>query len=564
MSVTAQSTLARSCALAFFLLTLPRVSSAQFKAVTEEVSQPGRRIFRVDGVNYPRTDSGLQNALNELQGSCGSVILPANTSIEIAVSITIPSCSGGLNVLSGSGEMTVLRFTTPSARIVQSSGTVVKNLKIVSMQTTVAAGGEIFSQGTTNVEATGLTFSGGGSHITYKSVSNFTISNTRHLSLTAQGNAILLQGSDHGSIVDTDVEGFVAPASDGYYGGAIRVGNDSSHITIVNPTISDIDGTTVRDYAGVDISASHYVSILGGVLTGLKNGDGVVTEDGATDINISGTISTGNSNTAGAGSYGHNGDGFDIYNSARVNLSNCVGNDNGHLASNLQRGAEIYTSEDVTVSNCEFDDNGAEGVIVTGSPRTQLSNVTANGNRMAGVYFLRASGTVQVSGADVSLTDGIGFGLAWEPGTVIEIHSSQCKIASVTDGSHLVLTEPVGSAKSVTYAVESYEASLSSGTYDDNGSGGNNSGRGQTSDGIYLADATTASISNVTATDERSSGKTQMWGAEVQNQARAVFFHDDFVGNAAGEIQDAVGLSERFDRVQQDVPARCCAPRKPE
>lgn len=563
MSVIAQFTFARSCALVFALFTLARVSPAQFRAIAEDSSQPERRGFRVDGV-YPHNDSGLQAALNALQNSCGSVILPPNTSIDIAVSITIPSCPGGLNVLSGSGDTTVLNFTSPAARIVQSSGTVVKNLKIVSTQTSVAVGGEIFSQGTTNVEAAGLTFSGGGSHVTYKSVSGFTIAQTRHLSLTAQGNAILLQGSDHGSIVDTDIEGFIAPASDGYYGGAIRVGNDSSHITIINPTISDIDGTTVRDYAGVDISASHYVSILGGVLTGLKNGDGVVTEDGATDINISGTISTGNSNSAGAGSYGHNGDGFDIYNSARVRLSNCVGNDNGHLSSNLQRGAEIYTSEDVTVSNCEFSDNGAEGVIVTGSPRTQLNNVIANGNRMAGVYFLRASGTVLVSGADVTLTDGIGFGLAWEQGTIIQIHSSQCEIASVTDGSHLVLTQPMGNMKSVVYAVQSYETNLSSGTYNDNGGDGNKGGGAQMSDGIYLADATTASISNVTATDDRPSGKTQIWGANIQNQASAIFFHDDFLGNAGGEIQDAVGLSEQFDTVQGDATPPCCAPRKPQ
>jgi Right handed beta helix region len=507
-----------------------------------------QRVLRIDGIGYPRTDSGLQTALNALQGTCGSVVLPSDISIDITATITIPSCRGGQNVLSGSGDTTVLNFTSASARIIQSSGTVVKNLKLASTQTTTAEGGEVFSQGTSDVEATGLTFSGGGSHIAYRGVSNFTISQTRHLSLTAKGNAILLQGSDHGVLVDIDIEGYTAPASDAYYGGAIRVGNNSNHITIINPTISDIDGTTVRDYAGVDISASHYVSLLGGTLTGLKNGDGVVTEDGATDVNISGTISTGNSDSAGAGSYGNNGDGFDIYNSARVHLSNCVGNDNGNLSSNRNRGAEIYTSEDVTVSNCEFSHNGAQGVIVRGSPRTQLTNVTAKDNYWAGLYFADISGTVVVSGANVTVTKGGGFGLAWEPGTTIMIHSTPCEIASVTDASHLVLSDPMPDMKSVKYVVESYQAEVSSGNYNDNGSSG------EMQHGIYLADGTTASISNVTATDDRPSGKTQMWGVDIQNQARAVFFNNNFLGNAVGAVDDAPGLSRQFQTVRPGAP----------
>lgn len=517
-----------------------------------------RKIVRLDGVSYPRTDSDLQKALDALTNSCGSVALPPNISIDITVTITIPSCHGETNSLSGSGNTTVLNFTNAAARVVQSSGTKIENLKIVSAQTTSANGGEVYSEGTTEIEASGLTFFGGGSHIAYKSVSNFTVSETNHLSLTAKGNAILLQGCHHGSLLDIHARDFTAPASDTYYGGAIRVGNGSSQIRIVNPTISNIDGTTVRDYAGVDISASHNVSIQGGTLTGLKNGDGVVTEDGATDVTISGTVSTGNSDSAGVGPYGNNGDGFDIYNSARVHISNCVGSNNGNLASNLQRGAEIFTSEDVTISKCEFSENGAQGIIVVGAPRTQLNGVTANGNRMAGVYLLKASGTVSVDGAKVALTDGTGFGLAWEPGTVIQIHSIQCQIASVSDRSHLVLTADLGAMKSVTYAVQSYEAGLNAGTYNNNGTGG------KMVEGIYLADSTNATISDVTATDNRSSGKTQMWGANIQNRARAIFYRDNFLGNGNGEIHDAVGMSQEFDMVESSPSSRCCGSGKPQ
>lgn len=514
-----------------------------------------RPMLAVNGVNFPQTESGLQTALNALAQSCGTVQLPASMSIEITVDLVVPPCSGGTNILAGSGDTTILHLATASARIVQSSGTWVKSLQITSSQKSAVAGGGLYSVKTSDVEASDVTFSGGGPQIAYQGVSNFTISGTQHFNLTAPGNAILVNGSDHGVVSNAQIEGFTAPASATYYGGAILVANGSSEIAIVNPVISDIDGTAVPDYAGVDISASHSVSVLGGTISGLKNGDGVVTEDGTTDVNISGTTSTGHSNASGVGLFGNNGDGFDIYNSARVELSDCVGSNNGNLSTNLQHGAEIFSSEDVTISNCEFSGNGAEGIIVAGSPRTKIVDVTSSNNCMAGAYFEHVSGSVNVSGAQVTLTNGIAFGLAWEPGTQISIQSQAYKIASVTDGSHLLLATSAGTLSGATYSLESYQAELSGGSFNNNGTGG------VLPHGIYLADATTASVSNTTATNEAANGSTQMWGANVQNQAQATFFRDDFRGNAAGEIQDGPGISQEFDMVTAPSLEPCCRSR---
>ena len=531
---------------AFLTAILVFLASSALALSAQSVPTPSTgQITYLTGVNFPQTDRGLQQAVNSMIGTCGTVIIPPNITIAVSQAITVPSCIGGTNILQGSGNTTVLQLVTPAAQIIQSSGTVIRHLKIVSSQTTPAIGGEVLSRDTANVEADDITFVGGGTHIDYDAVTNFRISQTTHLSLTAKGNAIRIARSDHGRIVNPRIENFTAPPSDTYYGGLIRIGRGSSFVDIINPVILNIDGTTVRNYAGVDISTSHDVSLFGGLLSGLKNGDGVVTEDGATDVTITGTASYGNSNEPGAGFYGNNGDGFDIYNSARVHLSDCVGDNNGNLASNLQHGAEIFTSEDVTVSNCDLSGNGAEGVIVVGSPRTRLVDVTANRNSLAGIYFLQATGGVSVSGSQVTLLNGNGFGLAWQPATRIKIGSRMYEIASVTDAGHLVLTTSGGN-RFTKYSVDSYTAELSSGTFNNNGSSG------KMANGIYMADATSAVVSNVTATNDPSFGRTQLWGASLQNEASALFFNDNFAGNGAGPVDDGPGTSEQFGMTSVD------------
>ena len=530
----------RQPALLKTMLLICALCAFALSSLTAQSSAPAGTTVYLNGVNFAQSDTGLQQAVESLVGACGTVVIPPNVTVQISAAITVPSCIGGVNVLQGSGNSSVLQFTSATAQIIQSSGTIVRDLRIVSSQTVPALGGEIFSYRTSNIEADHIAFVGGGSHIDYDTVSDFRINQTVHVSLTAKGNAIRIFRSDHGQIVEPRIQNFTAPPSDTYYGGLIRIGGGSSYVDIINPIIMNIDGSTVRNYAGVDISTSHNVSLFGGLLFGLKNGDGVVTEDGATDVTITGTVSSGNSDQPGAGFYGNNGDGFDIYNSARVHLSNCVGDNNGNLSSNLQHGAEIFTSEDVTVSDCDLSNNGAEGVIVVGSPRTRLVNVTANGNRLAGTYFLSASGDVDVFDSRVSLLNGTGFGLAWQPGTQITIGSAPYQISAVADGSHLLLAQPAGNLGAVKYSVQSYTVELSSGSFNNNGSSG------RMPNGIYLADATTAVVSGVTATDNRSSGKTQMWGANLQNEARAIFFQDYFQGNGAGAIEDAPGTSEQF------------------
>jgi hypothetical protein len=77
-------------------------------------------------------------------------------------------------------------------------------------------------------------------------------------------------------------------------------------------------------------------------------------------------------------------------------------------------------------------------------------------------------------------------------------------IAQVTDDSHLVPANAPDRSGVVQYSVESQAVQLSGGTFNNNG------WSDKMPSVIYLGDATDAVVSGVTATDNRSSRKTQM------------------------------------------------------
>jgi len=482
--------------------------------------------------SFTALDLGAQIAAadTDLDASAGQIWVTSSGTISTAVNLRKN------HDLICVGSQVTLTMSTSSSSIVQSSHTRVKGCTF-SSSLTIAVKGEVYSQNTTDVGAEDLTFIGGGTNIQYSSVTGFTITNPHVVSMTAPTFSIEAFRSIDGQIISPQVEDFTWPATaDGVELRAIVVMN-SSKVEVIDPVIRNIDATRVWTFGGVSFWGSTNSSLVGGILNGLKNGDGVVTEKGSADIDISGTQSFGNSPSAGAGVNANDGDGFDIFNSARVHLSACNGRGNGIIGPH--HNIEIFTSTDVTVQDCDASDGAYAGVAVVGSPRTKLLGITANRNQSAGLAFTPALGTVNTYGTSVTFVSGESFGMAWAPNTTIIINSGTYKIASVSGFTSLTLTTSAGTQTGVTYSVDSYDGQVIGGEFSGNGLGLGVTG---TREGVYLAGGTTGLIQGITATDPKAM-KTQTYGIRLENSARAVLTCNSLEGNLDGAIQDSVGES---------------------
>lgn len=481
---------------------------------------------------FSGADLGLQIAAADAQlgSSKGQIWVTSSGTVSTAVTI-----SANHDLICAGSQVTLSMSTTSSA-ILQSSHTRVKGCNFSSSLTS-GVNGEIFSQSTTDVQAEDVTFLGGGAHIQYNNVSKFRIIRPISSSLTAPSNVISIFQSSNGQIIAPRIEGFVYASSGSAFRG-IWV-SQSSHVEVISPNIRDIDASTISTFAGVDFSQSTNCSLTGGEVTGLKNGDGILTENGSTDIDITGTQSYGNSPSAGSGSGALAGDGFDIFNSARVHISNVNARSNGILITNTHHNIEIFSSYDVTVDGAEASDGGRGGVSVVGSPKTKLLGVNANRNQFAGADFVAVTGTVNTAGTAVTLTAGSSFGLAWPLNTSITINGAAFLISSVTDASHLTLTATAGAQTGVSYSVDSYDGEVIGGEYSGNGIG---LGAAGTREGIYAANNSTLFVSGVRATDAKSS-QTQTYGLRLENTATATYVGNNFFGNLNGDVLDSVGLS---------------------
>ena len=271
------------------------------------------------------------------------------------------------------GDQVTLRMTTAKASINQKSNTRVSGCKLSSIETS-AANGEIFSMGASNVRIENVTFVGGGYHIQYKTVTNFSIKNTRHVSITAKAaSPILVDSSAHGQIISPRIDGFTVP--DGNWSVRLVAIVNSQSVDVSDPIIQGVDASTVSGCGGVSFVGSTN-STLQGRISSLKNCDGVLTEASgmtpARDINIDGTSSTDHNSSPGAGKSANNGEGFDVFNSKRVHVSNVISRDNGISSSNRQPGIEVSNSVEVNLSNCISNDSGSEGIKVDGSLGSRL------------------------------------------------------------------------------------------------------------------------------------------------------------------------------------------------
>ncbi len=455
------------------------------------------------------------------------------------------------------GDRTTLTLSDSKASIVQQNNTTVRGCTLSSNQTAPPVGGEIFSQGTSNVHVENVTFIGGGYHIHYATVSNFSIKNTHHVSITAEGaSPILVSSSVHGQIVSPRIDGFTVPA--GKFQIRLIALNKSNFVDISDPVVRDVDASAVDGCGGVTFTSSTNSALRGGEISGLKNCDGVLTESGAlaptSDIEITGTTSGGHNHEAGVGSYAHNGEGFDIFNSKRVRLSGVTVRNNSTYPSSRQPGIEVSNSTEITISNSTISDNGGEGIKVDGSPMVTIRDSHTSHNGGAGILVMPAVGKVTATHGSpiVDWTPGsaqVTFSAVWPPQTKVLIGGTVYSVASFQSTGKLTLVRDFkGASGTYGYNVDSY-VEITGGESLDNGqtSAGlppnQNAGRRE---GVYFAGTSgeiTGRVTGLHAADTQFQ-KTQTYGIRVENRARIVASRNAVEGNLAGGVRDSPQRSE--------------------
>jgi len=456
------------------------------------------------------------------------------------------------------GDQVELTLAASAASIVLSSNSTMRGCTLTSAQTSPPIGGEVFSQGTSDVQIADLTFVGGGPHIHLVGVSNFSIKNTRHLSITAGGASPIIVGqSEHGRIVSPRIEGITFPA--GKWQARLIGISKSRFIDVSNPIIHDVDASAINACGGVTFSSSTDSSLHGGEISGLKNCDGVLTEKysydspPASDIEITGTISGGNNTAPGAGPYSHNGEGFDIFQSKDIRVENVTVRDNDGNHSGMP-GIEVSNSAQVTISGSIISDNGGLGIKVDGSVAVAINDCHTNHNGQAGIYVMPAVGSVSATHGSPSVKwapgrAGMTFSSVWPPNTKIVIGRNVYTVASLQSTGELTLaTDFSGPTGIYGYDLDSY-VEINGGESLDNGqlsAGLPPNEKAGYREGVYFSGSSgeiTGRVTHLHAADTQGS-KTQTYGVRVENRGRIVASENSVEGNIAGGIRDSPRRSE--------------------
>lgn len=356
-------------------------------------------------------------------------------------------------------------------------------LKIVATGTVSFVNGQIFAQGVDGFRARGLRFEGGTHQLNLNDCSDFTVEDTQHAVTTVPGTScVFLFQSSNGTVDGVKILPGVIPT----YVGAPRLflANQCSSLALSNINIRGVDMSPCTTGGGFSMMACTNCTVSDSVILALKAADGVVVEEGSTDIVFSNVVSSGHNASAGVGAGGtETGDGFDIFNSSRIWLVNCLARGNGFIGGHPN--VEIYTSNEVYLLNCDTSEGtgtgaGASGVIVRGSPNVTLFNVTSKGNQSGGLSAFNVSG-------------------------------AECTNLKIIGGDYT----------------------------DNNAAASTTTGQAE---GIYLAAGTTATLIGVRGTDTRTP-KLQKYGLRMENTAKASITACGFEGNLTGTIQDSVGKS---------------------
>jgi hypothetical protein len=498
------------------------------------VAQPQAPQTTHGGVVLAEQQPG--NDLGEKIAAANAALGPARGEIRITKSGEISTrvmLSPNRDVICD-GDQVELTLAASAASIVLSSNSSMRGCALTSAQTSPPIGGEVFSQGTSDVQLADLTFVGGGPHIHLVGVSKFSIKNTRHLSITA---------------------GFPA----GKWQARLIGISKSRFIDVSDPIIHDVDASAINACGGVTFSSSTDSSLHGGEISGLKNCDGVLTEKysydspPASDIEITGTVSGGNNIAPGAGPYSHNGEGFDIFQSKDIRVSNVTVRDNDGNHSGMP-GIEVSNSAQVTISGSIISDNGGIGIKVDGSLAVAINDCHTDHNGQAGIYVMPAVGSVSATHGSPSVKwapgrAGMTFSSVWPPNTKIVIGRNVYTVASLQSTGELTLATGFSGPTGVYgYDLDSY-VEINGGESLDNGqlsAGLPANEKAGYREGVYFSGSSgeiTGRVTHLHAADTQGS-KTQTYGVRVENRGRIVASENSVEGNLAGGIRDSPRRSE--------------------
>ncbi len=521
-------------------------------AATVAVQSAGRAVVFAD--RQAGNDLGAKiEAANAAMGTAGGEIRITKSG-EVSTRIML---SPNRDLVCESPQVT-LTLATPPASIVLSNNSAVRGCTLSSQQTQGPVGGEIFSQGTTNVQVEDVTFEGGGTHIHLVGVTNFSIKNTRHRSITVGGaSPITVSQCEHGQIMSPRIEGITFPG--GKFQARLIGISKSRFVDVSDPILHDVDASALNACGGVTFSSTSNSTLHGGEISGLKNCDGVLTEKFSydspppSDIEINGTVSGGNNNGPGVGPYSHNGEGFDIFNSEKIHLINVTVRNNDTKRSG-QPGMEVSNSTHITVSDSTFSDNGSEGIKVDGSLGVVIENCHINHNGFAGIYVIPAIGQVSATHGSATVKwapgrAGVTFATVWPAGAKVLIGTGVYTVESLQSTAELTLTAPFAGATGVYgYDLDS-SVEITGGEVLDNGQShaglAPNEKPGQR-EGVYFSGSTGEIVGRVTrlhAADTQGR-KTQTYGVRVENRARIVANGNSVEGNMVEGIRDSPRRSE--------------------
>ena len=276
----------------------------------------------------------------------------------------------------------VIISLNPGSYIYQNSHTRIKNCIISSSSTPIT--GEIQSVNTDHVELDSVTFVGGGNLVYWEGVTDFSISDSKVVSITASDPAthttmsgFYLLSCSRGQVNNLKVSGFVFPV--GANNPGILELNLSNDITINNPVIQDVDASFVSGpgAGAIEINGSTNVTINGGVITGNANTDGVLSQSYQNNVPSSHLTIIG-LNSSFNGGVGLNtaaplglGDGIDVINTSHILISHCILNGNGSL-NGQQPGIWIFIDDDVVVEDSEIS-NGSRAESQRQEPQMCIS-----------------------------------------------------------------------------------------------------------------------------------------------------------------------------------------------
>ncbi len=333
----------------------------------------------------------------------GTVSIPSGT-YPVLTTINFQSGTGVTIQGAGLGTTLACQMASPNAGGIVASSTTrcaIRDLRMTGAGTTTTLNGLIFAQAATQLTVDSVRFENGGSHLSLNGCTYCTVSNTSHNGLTIPSQVLVLYQCKWCSLINPIVSGFAFPSQ---IGGTPRVIilNDCTDVNVNGGSITNVDLSPTGGGAGFSFFNSNHCTLTGFTVSGLGSADGIEVSTGCSYIAISNCDSSNNSQNTGTGS--PVGDGFDIFHSSYIRISNCIAYSNG--TNGAHPGFEIVTCNDVSITNCLSQSNNSHGFLIEASTDVLLSGCSAIDNGDSGVYATSGSGVqtqdLRIIGGDCS------------------------------------------------------------------------------------------------------------------------------------------------------------------